>query len=151
MTRNAVALLPGAREKVVYFAPRVSVRAHKLLECVPASIDLIARQILLPLWHFTVAVAEFVRFSQRVANCPAAVELIRLLGHFPDLFTGLHDFVHIDVPVHTTQAFHRLNFPYGTNGARVGELRCLPLLFLHGRELFCNALGHALFFCGLLR
>ena len=115
MTRNAVALLPGAREKVVYFAPMVAVRADKLLECVLASIDLVARQILLPLWHFTEAVAKLIRLGQRVANCPAAVKFIRLLGHFPDLFTGLHDFVHVDVPVHTTQAFHCLNFPYGTN------------------------------------
>ena len=126
MTRNAVALLPGAREKVVYFAPRVSVRAHKLLECVPASIDLIARQVLLPLWHFTVAVPQLVRFSQRVANCPAAVELIRLLGHFPDLFTGLHYLVHVDRAMHTTQAFHRLNFLNGANRPRVWEFRRLP-------------------------
>ena len=106
-----------AEHMIVYLLPWIAVLPHQSLKGMASLIDLIAAEVLLPLFRVPELIAHFFRLPHGVGNVAASVQLVLLLSNLHDLLSGLHVLVHIDFSMHARQAFHLLNLPHGTHAA----------------------------------
>ena len=102
---------------IVYLLPWIAVCPHQLLKGVSSLVDLVAAEVLLPLFRVPELIAQFFRFPHGVVNGAASVQLVLLLSNLHDRLSSLHVLIHVDRSMHAREAFHLLYFPHGTNAA----------------------------------
>ena len=106
-----------AEHMIVYLLPWIAVLPHQSLKGMASLVDLVAAEVLLPLFRVPELIAQFFRLPHRVRYRPPAVQLVLLLSNLHDLLSSLHVLVHVDRSMHAREAFHLLYFPHGTNAA----------------------------------